>query len=85
VGALLNDLAVCYYSDVVCVHDGRELMGNYYGSTIPRNAIESSQHNMLTTNVQRTRSFVENQDSGLPNDCPSNSNSLALTAAEMQA
>jgi hypothetical protein len=58
-------------------------MGYNDGSTVLRNTVQGGLYNLLAGYIECTSGFIEDEDLGLPDYSPCNSDPLALASTEM--
>ena len=84
-GALLHDNAVFDHSHAIALFNSGQSVGNDDRSAPFHHVKQRSLHLLLGVLVECARCFVQQQNVGLPDDCPRDCNSLLLPAREFAA
>ena len=66
--------------DLVRLHDGRQPVGDDDGGMPMMPLLQGGENRTLCPGVDRTKGIVENQNCGIPKQCPGDGETLPLPA-----
>ena len=69
----------CNNSILIIVHDGVQPVSNGQHCAVTKLCPDGFLDKVIRLHVDRSRSLIQNQDLGLPQQCPGQTNQLSLT------
>ena len=81
-GARIGHGALLQHTDLVCIHNGVEPVGDDEDRLAPDHFSDGLIHLLLVLRVHESGGLVQDHDGGVFQDCPGQGNALPLPAGE---